>query len=119
MRKCRYILPFLAKELMEQLPIPETTNYEEIIKKYYSMINLTAICAEKALDEIDHICDSDSVLDRLIEVFVETKRTLGQNTDADGVDLLRDFYGSIYNQIKVLSDSITNKTFDLKPDTNE
>ncbi|MEE1153719.1 MAG: hypothetical protein UH241_01010 [Acutalibacteraceae bacterium] len=118
MRKCRYILPILAKELMELLQNIESNNHDEL-KKYYSMIHKTIVCTERALVELDNIFESDPVLDRLVVSFIETKRTLGQNTNADGFDLLRDFYGLIYNQIKALSDSITNKTFDFKQDKEE
>ena len=89
MHKCRYILPYITRELMNWLSDLEDADHGDSIDDYFMAIETIAECANQALREID---DTD-------ESFEMFKKIRDWATD--------------------LLDSITNKTFDLKDDTEE
>lgn len=89
MHKCRYVLPYITRELMNWLSDLEDADHGDSIDDYFMAIETIAECANQALGEID---DTD-------ESFEMFKKIRDWATD--------------------LLDSITNKTFDLKDDTEE
>ena len=113
MQKSRYILPFLAKEVVKILSDIDETSFEDEVKKYYHMIMCTAHCAENAIAELESINNTDSILELIANSIID----VSSNDNFDKITIIKDFYYKIYAQMTVLIDNITNKKFDLKPDT--
>ena len=117
MRKCRYILPFLTRELLKELPDVETAEFEEVAGKYYPMIEETVLCAKRAVEELGvEDIQADPILDKIKEAAINAQKECSGTDDIDESAVLLKTYSQSLDFFSKILNWLTHKKFDLKPE---